>query len=228
MLTEIKLRCSGQRTGCDRCEAASSRCIYSPSAHSRDVRRASKRIESPRLRHIKKRQRIDRTETHSHQPKPLRHNSKGNTYESVLCLHHEQDDGQPQDPHKPEPRSATLRTDLAKASPEARVLEFPPTSPPDFIGDIKSLYEPPTLVADECYSYSIGIRDFWASVPTAEAYYHANPIDLTYNEIHRYNDPVVDHANSASTLFTVGTSVQLKERGIPQYTQAQNNAIFWP
>ena len=90
-----------------------------------------------------------------------------------------------------------------------------------------SLYEPPILVADECYSYSIDIRDLWTSMPTAEAYY-TNPIDLTYNEFYHYNSPVSDNVNTAPTsLFTVGTSVQLKERGAPQSTQAQGNAIFW-
>lgn len=227
VLTKLQLRCSGQRTGCNRCEAAGCRCIYSPSAHGRDVRRVNKRRDLLRPKQNKGQHVGAKEKTESQQPSSTPHNPMESGGESLTGLIGYQQGTTPSvNLHKPELQHTTLGMDIVKTSPEEPSLKFPPTGP-DLIGDIEALYGPSLAVANTYYSQSIAIDELWTSVTAADANSLTYPIDLPYTGLDHESTCVNYVHSTLPPLCPATTSVELKRTSGLQSTQTQGNTIFW-
>ena len=227
VLTRLQLRCSGQRTGCNRCEASGCRCIYSPSAHSRNARRIGERGDPPRPRQNEKGRRVERTKKARTPPSSSTSRCpKQNRCESKTSqIDYEQDKARPEYQNKPEPPPTTLSMDIVKTSPDHPSLEFSPTAP-DLLGDLGTQHGPSIVVSNTYSNQQISIDGLWNLVPTADTYPLAFPIDLPYAGPY-YESTSLDYFHSASSSsWPDGAPAQFKNTSFHS-AHPQESGAFW-
>lgn len=211
MLIILQLRCSGQRSGCDRCEAVGYPCIYSPAAHSRDARKVNKRSTSAWRKAVKRRGFIQHAEeVGSHQDLSSRNHFGG--YEHGLGHSLNQKNNQENDPQGQQKlqQQSTPNASMANTTNESCIENLPHIST-GFGSGFETLYGPKVSPAVDTPDYSIGVDGPWASfAATLGDTYFMNPMGMTYDAF-EYGSMACNH---------VFTSL-LPSSSSGEYSQAQ-------
>lgn len=181
ILIILQLRCSGQRSGCDRCKAVGYPCVYSPAAHSRDGRKVNKRSTPAGRGGTKQHRFIKYTEkAGSHQALPTRNYRDGYKHSLAPSLNQEAGKEHEREQQK---RSQQGIQDVAENNiHEVSTEELSPMLN-GFRGELKTLHEPqiPTTFDFLDYPMSAGVP--WASSFSAAIgdTYFAHPVGTSYN-----------------------------------------------
>lgn len=212
MLIILQLRCSGQRSGCDRCKAVGYPCVYSPAAHSRDPRKVNKRGTPAWRKAVKRRGFVQHTEeVDCH--KDLSSHNHLDDYQHGLGHSLNQKDNQENDPQGQQKLHQQGSPDTSKANTtnESSIQKLPHILT-DFGSEHETLYGHQLLSSVDILDYSIGVNNSWVSFDSSIGdTYFANPVGVAYDAF-EYGNIASDHlATSLLPHFSSSEFSQAQE-----------------
>lgn len=201
ILIETKLRCSGQRSGCNRCTTASVPCVYSPATHSRGTQNLNKHGISAWRKTIEKRRTTRHTEkARSRQVSPPRKylDSYGHGLTHITPSQ-DVDHSFDQQPPQRLSQQNLQNSAMVHISCQTSMEEFSPILAGFEDHSKTSLYEPQMSTGVDFLDYSVGADDPWASFTAVMGNpYFADPIGMTYDNF-QYGDDTYKHSFASLT-----------------------------
>ncbi len=213
---KLQLRCSGQKSGCDRCKAVDYPCIYSPVAHSRGPRKLNRRGGSAGRETVKKRQ---RSSNKPRQVEPLHSYPYDCEYDSARgsIQGKGQKDDQEGNRQQPGSQYTTYYPDVTKTLTDNPIGLLSSLSA-GFEDYIRTSCESQMPLAND-FSYSTSTAGPWASFTTATSdTCFTNPADLMFDEF-GYDSTAGGYIlSSSSPPSSSGVPLQLRGPEAPPST----------